>query len=178
MKETIKHKLYTLIAVLLLLVTVSAMVPRGKVLSGKKNNKNALIISQQGNLLLSDSLVTYAQEFLGTPYVYGSCSKDGFDCSGFVYYVFRHFDIEVPRTSSQYKTFGEEVPIEEVKKGDILVFLSPTRNAIGHLGIVVKANGKESEFIHATSGKAMSVVITSLTNKGYTRRFVKAIRLL
>lgn len=127
---------------------------------------------------LGDKIVSYGMEFLGTPYVSAGCSKDGFDCSGFVYFVFNHFKIKVPRSSSQFKNFGKEIPIADVKKGDILLFLSPTRNVIGHLGIVTNPKGMDSDFIHSSSGREMKVVITSLKKPGYTRRFVKAIRVL
>jgi len=127
---------------------------------------------------LRDSVVSFARQYLGTPYVYGSCSKDGFDCSGFVYFVFKHFKINVPRSSSEYNTYGETISIQDVQKGDILVFLSPTRNEIGHLGIVTSPAGMETEFIHATSGKEMKVVYSSLKQEGYKRRFVKSIRVL
>jgi cell wall-associated NlpC family hydrolase len=127
---------------------------------------------------LGDNIVSYGMEFLGTPYVAAGCSKDGFDCSGFVYFVYNKFKIKVPRSSSQFENFGKEIPISDVKKGDILLFLSPTRNVIGHLGIVSNPKGMESDFIHATSGREMQVVITSLKKPGYTRRFVKAIRIL
>jgi cell wall-associated NlpC family hydrolase len=127
---------------------------------------------------LGDRIVSYGLEFLGTPYVSAGNSKNGFDCSGFVYFVYNHFKIQVPRSSSQFKNFGKEIPIGDVKKGDILLFLSPTRNVIGHLGIVTNPKGMESDFIHSTSGREMQVVITSLKKPGYTRRFVKAIRVL
>lgn len=127
------------------------------------------------NVPLRDSIVSFGKGLLGKPYVTGGCSKDGFDCSGLVFYVFQHFKIQVPRSSSQFNNFGKEIPIESVKKGDILVFLSPTRNVIGHLGIVTNPKGKESDFIHATSGRDMKVIITSLKKEGYSRRFVKAV---
>jgi len=127
---------------------------------------------------LRDNIVNFGMELLGTPYVESSSSKNGFDCSGFVYYVFQHHKIQVPRSSSQFMNFGMEIPIENVKKGDILLFLSPTRNVIGHVGIVTNPNGKYSDFIHASSGREMKVIISSLKQKGYTRRFVKAIDVL
>jgi cell wall-associated NlpC family hydrolase len=130
------------------------------------------------NVSKRDSIVSYALGLLGTRYAEGACSKDGFDCSGFVYFVFQHFKVQVPRSSSQFKDFGKEVPIDKVKKGDILVFLSPTRNAIGHVGIVTDPKGKESDFIHASSGSEMKVIISSLKQEGYTRRFVKAVNVL
>lgn len=125
-----------------------------------------------------DSIVSYGMELLGTPYLEAGSDKNGFDCSGFIFYVFKHFKIEVPRSSPQYENFGKEVPIEDVKKGDVLVFLSPTSDVIGHLGIVTNPKGMETEFIHSTSGRQMKVVISSLKLEGYKRRFVKAISVI
>ena len=134
--------------------------------------------SLQNNVSLRDKIVSYGMGLLGTPYVTAGHSKKGFDCSGFVYFVFNYFEIKVPRSSSQFKNFGKEIPISDVRKGDVLLFLSPTRNAIGHLGIVTNPKGMESDFIHSSSGREMKVIITSLKKPGYTRRFVKAIRVL
>ncbi len=130
------------------------------------------------NVPLRDSIVSFGRGLLGTPYVTAACNKDGFDCSGFVYYVFQHFNIQVPRSSSLFSNFGKEIAIDKVRKGDILLFLSPTRNVIGHVGIVSKADGNQSDFIHASSGREMKVIISSLKQQGYTRRFVKAVRVL
>jgi cell wall-associated NlpC family hydrolase len=117
-------------------------------------------------------------KLLGTPYIAAGSGKNGFDCSGFVYYVFKHFEIQVPRSSSQFKNFGKEIAIDSVRKGDILVFLSPSRNVIGHVGIVTNPKGDESDFIHASSGREMKVIVTNLKKESYTRRFVKAVRVL
>ncbi len=127
---------------------------------------------------LRDSIMDFAMNLLGTPYVDAACSADGFDCSGFVYYVYTHFKIEVPRSSSGFTNFGKEIPIENARKGDILVFLSPTRNAIGHVGLVTDPKGMETEFIHSSSGSEMKVMISSLKQEGYHRRFVKAVNVL
>ena len=141
-------------------------------------NSNTSINSTGNNLLLRDSIVNFGMKLLDTPYVSAGSSEDGFDCSGFVFYVFKHFRIEVPRSSPQYENFGKEIPIESVQKGDVLVFLSPTSNVIGHIGIVTNPKGMESDFIHATSGREMKVVISSLKIKGYKIRFVKAVSVL
>ena len=150
----------------------------------KSDQKKKLVVPEMpvapisSNTTLKDSVVAYGMKFLGTPYLSAGCSKDGFDCSGFVYFVYKHFKIEVPRSSSEFDHFGTEIPLEKVQKGDILVFLSPTRNAIGHIGMVCNPKGKASDFIHASSGREMKVIITSLATEGYTRRFVKAVRIL
>lgn len=136
------------------------------------------IIPINSNDILRDSIVNFGMKFLNSPYIYGASRKDGFDCSGFVHFVFQHFKIQVPRSSSQFKNFGKEIPIDSIRKGDILVFLSPTSNVIGHVGIVTNPMGYESEFIHASSGKDMKVIISSLKQAGYKRRFVKAVAIL
>ncbi len=140
--------------------------------------EETVFTSGQTDHTLRDRIVDYGMNLLGTPYVEAGNGEEGFDCSGYLYFVFQHFDIEVPRSTSGYEDFGTEIPIENVQKGDLLLFLSPTRDAIGHIGMVSNANGNESDFIHATSGSAMQVVITNLSNEGYTRRFVKAIRVI
>jgi cell wall-associated NlpC family hydrolase len=130
------------------------------------------------DLSLRDSIIDFGRTLLGTPYVYAGCSTKGFDCSGFVYYVFNHFQIQVPRSSSGYKNFGTTIPIDRVQQGDVLVFLSPSRNEIGHLGIVTRALGMETEFIHASSGKSMAVIASSLKQEAYKKRFVKAVNVI
>lgn len=167
----------------IILVVVLANTPISQIPEAKKGKdlpvlKEERMDSVIRHFSLRDSIELLGRSFLGTPYVYGGTGKSGFDCSGLVYRVFSEFGIKVPRTSSRYADFGTEVPITHVKKGDILVFLSPTRNAIGHLGIVTEARGRESTFIHASSGKEMRVMISSLNQPGYARRFVKAVSVL
>jgi len=130
------------------------------------------------NVSVRDSIEDFGSEFLGVPYVYGGNDANGFDCSGFVFFVFNNFSIELPRSTSQFGGVGKEISIDSVKKGDLLLFLSPTRNEIGHIGIVTKPNGMETEFIHASSGKEMEVIISSLKQPNYTRRFVRAVSVI
>lgn len=172
----------TIVLVILCCVCIAFSVYSSKKFSKRLpvNSKVAepLTLLAVSKLSRRDSLVNFSLGYLGKPYIYGACTKDGFDCSGFVYYVFKNFNITVPRSSSEYINYGKTVEIAAVKKGDILVFLSPTRNEIGHLGIVTTANGMNSEFIHAATGKEMKVIITKLNTEHYTRRFVKAIQVL
>jgi cell wall-associated NlpC family hydrolase len=124
-----------------------------------------------------DKLVSFAETLIGVPYVYGSTSpKVGFDCSGFITYVFNNFDIKVPRSSIDFTNVGKEIPVKEAKRGDIILFTGtdPLERAVGHMGIIV-SNTDTLKFIHSTSGKAMGVTITPF-NAGYQKRFVKTIR--
>jgi len=181
--NSFKHLKYSVLGILSILVLfIFAIVLFSKVQREPERSETILteikIIPIDSDVLLRDSIVNFGMNFLDTPYLYGGSSKDGFDCSGFVYFVFQHFKIQTPRSSFQFENFGKEIPIDSVRKGDVVVFLSPTRNVIGHLGIVTDAKGMESNFIHASSGKEMKVVITSLKKDGYKRRFVKALDVL
>jgi cell wall-associated NlpC family hydrolase len=181
-KKIKRIKFATLISLLVIVLCIIAYGSFGEIKRVTERDetmtKDTLINQMKVNVSLRDSIVSFGMKLLGTPYAEGACSKDGFDCSGLVYFVFRHFKIQVPRSSSRFKNFGKEIPIDSVRKGDILVFLSPTRNVIGHLGIVINPKGKESDFIHASSGSEMKVIITSLKHGGYNRRFVKALNVL
>ena len=128
-----------------------------------------------------EEIVNFAQKYLGTPYLYGSSNpENGFDCSGFINYVYQHFGYEVPRSTKEFFNFGKEISIENIQKGDLLIFNGTDLNSpeIGHIGIVLKPVGKSSDFIHSSSGKANGITITSLSEPHYTARFVKAISVI
>lgn len=122
-------------------------------------------------------LIAFAKSYLGTTYQYASADPGkGFDCSGFVYYVFKHFNIDMPRSSREYVFLGPELKPEDFKAGDILVFYGFHDNTqIGHVGIICEADGMNSKFIHASSGAAMGVIISDLGSGMYTRRFYKCV---
>lgn len=135
----------------------------------------------QTNEVLADSLIAYAKQFQGVEYCYGNCSpKTGFDCSGFVYFVFDHFNIKVPRASLDYEKQGRIINIESAHKGDIIVFTGtkPKNRKPGHVGIVVSNPGEDLKFIHSSSGKkANGIIITNYTTSAYyQQRFIKIVR--
>lgn len=123
-------------------------------------------------------LTSFAKTLVGTPYKYGSIDpQQGFDCSGFITYVFNHFQIAVPRSSKDFTNVGTEVNVNESKPGDLILFTGTdsTLSEVGHMGIIVE-NEDTTKFIHSTSGKANSVTITPL-NVHYNLRYVKTIRI-
>ncbi len=128
----------------------------------------------------SDSLVAFAESLIGIPYKYASTDPlIGFDCSGFITYVFNHYNIDVPRSSKDFVNTGTEIPVTKSRRGDLILFTGTdsTERIIGHMGIVVSNSSEGVKFIHATSGKAHSVVITPFSDY-YKSRFVKTIRVL
>ena len=134
-------------------------------------------IADTSNIVMRNELIAYARTFLGKPYCYACASPEkGFDCSGFVSFVFKKYNISLPRSSSAYALIGKELKPEEFKEGDILVFYGYKDNThIGHVGIICEADGMQSKFIHSSSGKAMGVTISELGSAMYTRRFFKCI---
>jgi len=131
------------------------------------------------DLVSADTLLNFAQNLIGTRYRAATSSPEtGFDCSGFVSYVFKNFNFNVPRSSGEFIDVGEKVSFKEARPGDIILFTSPTnRHRIGHVGIVLSNNAGDFKFIHSTSGKEYGVTIT-LMDETYKRRFVQVIRLL
>ncbi len=130
----------------------------------------------------ADSLIAFGKQYLGKKYCYGSCTpKTGFDCSGFVYFVFSHFDIKVPRASLDYEKQGCVIKKDSARKGDIIVFTGtkPKNRRPGHVGIVISNAGEELKFIHSSSGKkANGIIITNYaTSPYYQSRFIKVVRI-
>jgi cell wall-associated NlpC family hydrolase len=124
-------------------------------------------------------VVDFAKTLIGTPYRYASTDpKVGFDCSGFITYVFTHFNIIVPRSSIDFTNVGKEISTDIAKPGDLILFTGTdsTEKFVGHMGLIVSNENKQLEFIHSTSGKKYGVTITPLSDY-YRSRYIKTIRI-
>ncbi len=105
------------------------------------------------------SVVEYAKQFIGTPYVYGGSSPSGFDCSGFVKYVYSHFGVNLTRTSYSQVNEGTYVARADLQPGDLVFF--GTSGNVHHVGIYVS----DGNFIHAPKpGKTVRI---ETLNSGY-----------
>ncbi len=122
-------------------------------------------------------IISFAKKLMGTPYHYASSNPEkGFDCSGFVNYVFKKFKINLPRSSKGFGILGDGLKPEEFKVGDVLVFYGfKDKTRIGHVGIICEAAGMNSRFIHSSSGRSHGVIISDLGSEMYTRRFYKCV---
>lgn len=78
-------------------------------------------------------IVDYALNFLGTKYVWGGSSPSGFDCSGLTAYVYKHFGIYLPHSSSMQSGYGRAVARADLEAGDLVFYFSP----IHHVGIYI-----------------------------------------
>ena len=98
-------------------------------------------------------VVGIAMQFLGTPYVWGGASPSGFDCSGFVMYVYARVGVSLPHNAAMQYGYGSPVSRGNLQPGDLVFF-----NGLGHNGIYIGGN----QFIHAPHTGDV-VKISSLT---------------
>lgn len=100
----------------------------------------------------ASSVISYAEQFVGVPYVLGGTSPSGFDCSGFVQYVYAHFGVSLPRTSENQSTIGSAVSVSSAQPGDLLFWGG--QGSAWHVGIYV---GGSSYIAAPTTGQSVAV---------------------
>lgn len=113
-------------------------------------------------------IVSFAQQFLGVPYVYGAASPAGFDCTGLIYYTYKEVaGLTIPRSTRHLAAFGTKITLAQALPGDVLIF-----NTIGgpsHAGIYIGDN----QVLHAASaGSKTGVIISRMTESYYATRFL------
>jgi cell wall-associated NlpC family hydrolase len=118
-----------------------------------------------------DTLVATALTFRGTPYRNGGSDPTGFDCSGFVQYVFSKHGRLLPREVREQYRLGAEIERDEVQPGD-LVFFETVSPGASHVGIALGGN----EFVHAPSSRGV-VRVERYTVEYWSKRFVGARRI-
>jgi hypothetical protein len=120
----------------------------------------------------NSDIVGFATKLAGSPYRYGGSSPSGFDCSGFVSYVYSKFGIKLPRTASGQFSQGKAVKKSELAPGD-LVYFTTTSKGPSHAGLYI-GNRK---FIHAASQR-YGVIISSIDSNYFKPRFLGGRRYL
>jgi uncharacterized protein YgiM (DUF1202 family) len=147
-----------------------------EVLNPVIEDKKTLAVSRSASRI-SIGIIKSAKELLGKPYVYGAEGPSSFDCSGFTYYLFKKYNINLPRTAREQSTVGTKISRGSLQMADLIFFdTSGSYNGeITHVGIYI-GGGK---FIHASSGKNSQKVVISNLNEGYYKsRFVVAKRVV
>lgn len=129
----------------------------------------------------SNKIMDFAKSLIGTRYRYASSNPEiGFDCSGFVSYVYKQFGFNGARSSADFAKKGKAIKLADAKVGDILVFTGSNARVRrpGHVGIVYSKDEEGNiKFIHSSSGKAKGVTITELEGY-YKNRFLKAVTVM
>ena len=122
---------------------------------------------------LRAKVLALAEEQLGVPYVYGGMSPSGFDCSGFVKYIYDEMGYTINRTADTQLVSGVEVNREDLQPGDLVFFCATTNDGAitSHVGIYAGDN----QFIHAASD---GIRYSSLDDDYYTDKYLCARRIL
>ncbi len=139
--------------------------------SGRAISSSGFVFGEEsGYEGVNADIIAEARRHIGTRYRWGGESTRGFDCSGFVRYVFRHSEgIVLPRTSREQAKFGQPVNRNELRPGDIISFATSGGSRVSHVGVYIGGN----QFIHSSSSRG--VRIDTLTGY-YAKRFVNARR--
>ena len=125
-----------------------------------------------GGTTTGREIADFALQYVGTPYHWGGKDPStGFDCSGFMYYVYKHFGYTLNRVASEQALNGKHVEASDLQPGDLLCFYSGG-SYIGHVGIYIGNN----MFVHAAT--STTGVITSELAGYYARRGFEARRII
>lgn len=116
-------------------------------------------------------VVQTSMQYVGVPYVFGGTTPSGFDCSGYVRYVFANAGVYLPRAADEQYTYGTPVSYGSLQPGD-LVFFSTYAYGASHVGIYL-GNGS---FISASSSRG--VVVDSLSSGYWSSCYIGARRVL
>ncbi len=138
------------------------------------NHDSIKIVRQQ----LIDSIINYAKTYVGLRYRYGGITPAGFDCSGFMFHIHRHFNLPLPRVPSATCVMGDTVPIDSLQPGDLVYFKSrgAYNNSIGHVAMVVEK--LPGDFIMIHSASHAGVIVENFADKNYyVSRYLFANRL-
>jgi cell wall-associated NlpC family hydrolase len=136
--------------------------------------KNSVLTRELSNT--EDSVINYrlmrsgifdkACNYLGVKYRYGQSSEKGFDCSGFVKYVFRNFGFDLPHSAYYLYKITKRIESTKAQCGDLVFFITRGKN-VSHVGIYLGNN----QFIHSP-GKGRTVSIDSLGGNYYKKHMV------
>jgi len=127
-------------------------------------------ISRSSNYV-SRRVIQNAMGFMGVPYVFGGSTPSGFDCSGFVMYVFRGAGISLPRTADVQYEVGTPIEKSDLRAGDLVFFTTYTYGP-SHVGISLGGD----KFIHASSSKG--VTIDTLSRGYWVSTYIGARRVM
>ncbi len=128
------------------------------------------------SLDIQKDIIQKGESLIGTPYKLGGVSPGGFDCSGFINFLYKPFVPDIPRISRQIASFGTPVNRDAVKPGDLIFFATGSSSrTITHVAVYIGQNS----ILHAISnGPDRGVTVTSLTAGYWKSRYFSAARVL
>jgi cell wall-associated NlpC family hydrolase len=137
--------------------------------------KEIKLVSEKG-LSNAESVIAIASSNIGTKYRSGGIDSAGFDCSGLMFSTFKTIDILLPRTSSEQSNFGIKVDKISAQKGDLIFFATNGSSHINHVGLITEVSENDIKFVHSSTSSG--VIISSVTEDYYDKRFVQINRVI
>ena len=101
--------------------------------------------TNRGDNAIIRRITGMALQHVGVPYVYGGSSPSGFDCSGFIYYIFGQAGISLPRVADDQYMMGVPVSFDNLRTGDLVFFVDDS-GELSHVGMYLQ----DGQFIHAS----------------------------
>lgn len=165
---------------------VGKYIPNKKNIKNKRKNKN--VFHNTENIYgIDDHIVRWkeagvlkgkvkniteeAKRYIGVPYRFGGITPEGFDCSGFIQYVFNRQGIDLPRSADEQFERGNKININSLRPGD-LVFFNTYDEGVSHSGIYIGSG----DFISATTSQG--IAIATMKNGYWHDRYIGASRVL
>jgi cell wall-associated NlpC family hydrolase len=108
-------------------------------------------------------IIQEAYKLMGTPYMSGGTTPSGFDCSGFVNYVFQKCGVELPRISREQQRASRSLELHNAQPGDLVFFSNGS--SVNHVGIVVENENGKITMIHSSSSKG--IILTEINTSKY-----------
>lgn len=135
---------------------------------------HALQVDANRYFSVVDSMVSLGQKYLGVKYSYGGNSPSGFDCSGFVSFLFNSYGFKLSKASRELAKFGYEVNESCLQAGDLAFFKgrSTKSSEVGHVALVIRAMGGQWDIIHATVHKGIWIDRDVMNIDYYKQRFL------
>ena len=124
-------------------------------------------VSNKKELRLRNGVVDFAQEYVGSKYRSASKGPNSFDCSGFVYFVMKNFDVDMNPSSASQEKQGEKITRMEAQPGDLVFFRRSKGGRVFHVAIVLENDNGDLTIIHSTSSRG--VIIDRVKESAYWR---------
>ena len=117
------------------------------------------------------AIAAKAREYVGYPYAWGGASPAGFDCSGFIMYIYGTFGLELGRDLGGQLESGRPIEPDQLQPGDLVIFQNTYKGGISHGGVYVG----HGQFVHAND-ESTGVVVSSMGSSYWAPRFYGASR--
>lgn len=132
---------------------------------------------------IRNHIVDFSLSFIGTPYKFASIGPNAFDCSGFISYLYKLYNIILPHSSSLQSQMGKIVDMASAIKGDLMFFGYKNRDgsySVSHVGMVYNRDGETIEMIHASSSNGVKIDRTdsNVWSSYWSRKFLFVKRII